>query len=80
MGFPLHIRTCCVSTGVLTTSGSKIFANYVPSFDAAVVDNLQRAGAVMLGKTGLHEHAYGITSTNPHYGAIRNPWESENES
>ncbi|MBL0157189.1 MAG: Asp-tRNA(Asn)/Glu-tRNA(Gln) amidotransferase GatCAB subunit A [Bryobacterales bacterium] len=76
-GIPVAHKDLLCTNGVLTTSGSKIFANYVPSFDAAVVDNLQRAGAVMLGKTGLHEHAYGITSTNPHYGAIRNPWDPE---
>lgn len=65
------------TNGVRTTSGSKIFSSYIPNFDAAVVERWREAGAVMLGKTGLHEHAYGITSTNPHFGAIRNPWDPE---
>jgi aspartyl-tRNA(Asn)/glutamyl-tRNA(Gln) amidotransferase subunit A len=60
---------------VRTTAGSKIFADYIPSRDAAIVTKLRAAGAVSLGKTGLHELAYGITSNNPHFGAIHNPWD-----
>ena len=51
--------------------------DFVPDFDCAVVEKLTAAGAVMLGKAGLHEWAYGITSNNPHYGAIRNPWDTD---
>ncbi len=76
-GIPVAHKDLLCTDGILTTSGSKIFASYVPNFDAAVVERMHNAGAVMLGKTGLHEHAYGITSTNPHYGAIRNPWDPE---
>ena len=76
-GIPVAHKDLLCTDGVLTTSGSKIFASYVPNFDAAVVERMREAGAVMLGKTGMHEHAYGITSTNPHYGAIRNPWDPE---
>jgi aspartyl-tRNA(Asn)/glutamyl-tRNA(Gln) amidotransferase subunit A len=68
-----NIFTC----GVRTTSGSKIFADFVPEYDAAIVGQLNDAGANMIGKTGLHEFAYGITSNNPHFGAIRNPWDRE---
>jgi aspartyl-tRNA(Asn)/glutamyl-tRNA(Gln) amidotransferase subunit A len=42
-----------------------------------VVEKLDAAGAVLIGKTGLHEMAYGITSNNPHYGAVHNPWNLE---
>ena len=49
----------------------------MPNEDAVVVQKLNDAGAVMVGKTGLHELAYGITSTNPHFGAVRNPWDTE---
>jgi aspartyl-tRNA(Asn)/glutamyl-tRNA(Gln) amidotransferase subunit A len=76
-GIPVAHKDLLCTDGILTTSGSKIFASYVPNFDAAVVERMHGAGAVLLGKTGLHEHAYGITSTNPHYGAIRNPWDPE---
>jgi aspartyl-tRNA(Asn)/glutamyl-tRNA(Gln) amidotransferase subunit A len=61
--------------GVRTTAGSKIFADYLPRRDAAIVTKLREAGAVSLGKTGLHELAYGITSNNPYFGAIHNPWD-----
>ena len=74
-GIPIAHKDLLCTEGVLTTSGSKIFASYVPDFSAAVVERMELAGAVMLGKTGMHEHAYGITSTNPHYGPVRNPWD-----
>ena len=60
--------------GVRTTAGSPIFADFVPDHDATVVTRLRDAGAVLLGKTHLHELAYGITTTNPHFGPARNPW------
>jgi aspartyl-tRNA(Asn)/glutamyl-tRNA(Gln) amidotransferase subunit A len=62
---------------VRTTGGSKIFADFIPGYDAAIVSQLNDAGANMIGKTGLHEFAYGITSNNPHFGAIRNPWDPQ---
>jgi aspartyl-tRNA(Asn)/glutamyl-tRNA(Gln) amidotransferase subunit A len=61
---------------VRTTAGSKVYENWVPTIEAAVVERLQGAGAVMLGKLNMHELAYGITSANPHFGAVRNPWNS----
>ncbi|HEX5415355.1 MAG TPA: amidase, partial [Chloroflexota bacterium] len=56
------------------TAGSKILADYVPAEDAPAVARLKTAGAVILGKTNLHEFGMGATSVNPHYGASRNPW------
>ncbi|MBI5280263.1 MAG: aspartyl/glutamyl-tRNA amidotransferase subunit A [Candidatus Solibacter usitatus] len=76
-GIPVAHKDLFCTKDVLTTSGSRIFSSYVPNFDAACVWRLRQAGAVMLGKTNLHEHAYGITSTNPHYGAVRNPWDPQ---
>ena len=63
--------------GIRTTAGSKILADFVPEFDATVARRLSRAGAILLGKTILHEFAYGITSENPHYGPVHNPWDLE---
>jgi aspartyl-tRNA(Asn)/glutamyl-tRNA(Gln) amidotransferase subunit A len=60
--------------GILTTAGSPIYRNFVPDQDAFAVARLESAGAVMLGKLNMHELAYGITSDNPHFGAVRNPW------
>jgi len=72
-GIPIAHKDLMWTKGVRTTSGSKIFADFVPDRDGAVVVKLNDAGAVMVGKAGLHELAYGITSDNPHFGTIRNP-------
>ncbi|MDX2180110.1 MAG: amidase [Bryobacteraceae bacterium] len=74
-GIPIAHKDLFDTAGVRTTYGSKIFANHVPDRDAALVKKLKDAGAVSLGKLGLHELAYGITSNNPHFGAVRNPFD-----
>src|ERR1700733_5204184 len=76
-GIPIAHKDCFATKGVRTTDGSKILARRVPDHDAEVVAQLDRAGAVMLGKTNLHELCYGITSNNPHFGAVHNPWNLE---
>ena len=76
-GIPIAHKDLIATKGVRTTSGSKLFAGYVPDFDAPVAERLAQAGAVMMGKTGLHELAYGITSDNPHFGTVRNPRDME---
>lgn len=76
-GIPIAHKDLFCTRGILTIGGSKTFADFVPEFDATVVARLRNAGAVMVGKTNLHEHAYGITSENPYYGAVRNPWDPE---
>jgi len=73
-GVPLAIKDLLATEGVRTTCGSKLYADWVPDADATAVARLKAAGAVILGKTGLHELAYGVTSNNPHFGAIHNPW------
>ena len=74
-GIPIAHKDLMRTKGVRTTAGSRIFADYIPRRDADVVRILRDAGTVSLGKTGLHELAYGVTSNNPHYGAIHNPWD-----
>jgi aspartyl-tRNA(Asn)/glutamyl-tRNA(Gln) amidotransferase subunit A len=76
-GIPIAHKDLMWTRGVRTTSGAKLFADFVPDRDAAVVARLHQAGAVTVGKAGLHELAYGITSDNPHFGTIRNPRNSE---
>ncbi|MEW5975343.1 MAG: amidase [Acidobacteriota bacterium] len=76
-GIPVAVKDVFSTAGVRTTCGSKLFADYVPQSDAAVVRRLKVAGAVILGKTNMHELAYGITSNNPHFGTVRNPWDLE---
>jgi Asp-tRNA(Asn)/Glu-tRNA(Gln) amidotransferase A subunit family amidase len=73
-GIPVAIKDLFATRGVVTTFGSPLYADWVPDFDAAAVEQLKRAGAVLLGKTNLHELAYGSTSANVHYGAVHNPW------
>lgn len=73
-GIPIALKDLFLTRGVRTTAGSKVYENFVPDRDAAVVEKLEAAGAVMLGKLNMHELAYGITSANPHFGAVRNPW------
>ncbi len=74
-GIPYAAKDLFCTKGVATTAGSKILKDYVPDYDATVIERLREAGAVLVGKAGLHEFAYGITSNNPHFGAIRNPWD-----
>lgn len=73
-GIPYALKDLFFTQGIKTTAGSKVLADFVPSYDATVVQKLAEAGAVLVGKAGLHENAYGITSNNPHFGAVRNPW------
>jgi len=74
-GVPLAVKDLYATKGVRTTGGSKLLADWVPDHDAAVVERLKAAGAVLLGKTGMHELAYGTTSNNAHHGPTRNPWD-----
>jgi aspartyl-tRNA(Asn)/glutamyl-tRNA(Gln) amidotransferase subunit A len=76
-GIPIAHKDLIQTRGVRTTAGSKILADFIPDEDAVVAARLREAGAISIGKTGLHELAYGITSTNPHFGAVRNPWDPE---
>ncbi|MFI5364988.1 MAG: amidase [Candidatus Binatia bacterium] len=76
-GLPVAVKDLCATKGVRTTAGSKILADWIPQFDAAVVERLRAAGAVLLGKLNMHELAYGVTTNNPHYGPTRNPWNLE---
>ncbi len=75
-GIPLPIKDNIETQGIRTTAGSKILSHFIPDRDADVVSALRQAGAVIIGKTNLHEFAYGITNENPHYGAARNPWDN----
>ncbi|HUI74330.1 MAG TPA: amidase, partial [Candidatus Acidoferrum sp.] len=76
-GIPVSLKDNIYTKDVRTTAGSAILKDFVPLHDAKVVVQLKEAGAVILGKTNMHEFAYGVTSNNPHYGPVRNPWNSE---
>ncbi|MFL6464852.1 MAG: amidase, partial [Bryobacteraceae bacterium] len=76
-GIPIAHKDNYYTQGVRTTAGSLIFHDFVPSYDATVVDNLRTAGAICVAKTNLHELAFGITSKNPHYGFVLNPLDTQ---
>jgi len=59
--------------GMVTTAGGIILPNEPAQHDAPVIQRIRKEGCVIVGKTNLHEFAYGVTSANPHYGAVRNP-------
>jgi len=73
-GIPLSLKDNFYTRAIRTTAGSKILADFVPNQDSAVAKSLAEAGAILLGKTNMHEFAYGITGENPHYGSSHNPW------
>ena len=74
-GIPISLKDNIYTKGIRTTAGSKILKDFVPLHDAVVWAKLKEAGAILLGKTNLHEFAYGVTTNNPHYGPTRNPWD-----
>jgi aspartyl-tRNA(Asn)/glutamyl-tRNA(Gln) amidotransferase subunit A len=77
LGIPLALKDLFDVAGVRTTAGSPILSTNVPQADSAVAERLRAAGAVLLGKTHLHEWALGVTSINPHFGPCHNPWRTD---
>jgi aspartyl-tRNA(Asn)/glutamyl-tRNA(Gln) amidotransferase subunit A len=73
LGVPIALKDLFNTRGVRTTVGSRILRDWVPTADAAVVTRLREAGAIVFGKTNLHEFAYGVTTANPWWGVARNP-------
>ncbi|VXC86418.1 Glutamyl-tRNA(Gln) amidotransferase subunit A [Burkholderia sp. 8Y] len=76
-GIPLGIKDNIGIRGQRTTAGSKILEDWHPDKDATVISRLKQAGSVFVGKTNMHEYAWGGTSANPHYGHVRNPWDTK---
>lgn len=76
-GVPIGLKDIIYTKGVPTTSGSLFLQDFVPSYDATVVEHLLEAGAIIMGKLNLHEFACGGADGNPFYGVTRNPWGHE---
>lgn len=75
-GIPVSLKDLFMTRGTRTTAGSRILEDHVPTHNAPVVDLLTDAGCILLGKTNMHEFAFGVTNVNPHYGPVRNPWDA----
>lgn len=73
-GVPIALKDNVATKGTRTTAGSKILSDWKPEKDATIAARLRQAGAIFVGKLNMHEFAWGGTSDNPHYGAVRNPW------
>jgi aspartyl-tRNA(Asn)/glutamyl-tRNA(Gln) amidotransferase subunit A len=79
-GIPVSLKDLIDTAEISTTAASLVMADRVPTQDASVWRRLKDAGAILVGKTNLHEFAFGVTNVNPHYGPARNPWDLDRMS
>ena len=79
-GIPVGLKDLFNTGGVRTTSGSRIYDNYIPAQDCTVAARFREGGAILLGKLNMHQFAYGPTGENPDYGHMHNPWDPERVS
>lgn len=76
-GVPVAVKDNMCTEGLLTTCSSRILGNFIPTYSAEAVMNLQKAGAIVIGKTNMDEFAMGSTSETSAFGATKNPWNTD---